>query len=103
MALSRFERLPRTVLLRRPTRRRRFAFGSVSFFSDTVARAAVTAPKKIFKTAIARNKVRRRIYHILRELLRNKKLSQSIVVFPTYAALTAPFTNLKESLQEVLK
>jgi ribonuclease P protein component len=39
-----------------------------------------TAPKKIFKTAVLRNRVRRRIYAAVREIISERKINPSMIV-----------------------
>ena len=99
-------RLPQTAFGLRPTRRVRFRYGSVSFFTHMphgVAghRVAVVVSKKIAKSAPLRNKIRRRVYHALRTLVPG--LTRSVVIFPTYQAAKVPYTELESALADVLR
>lgn len=100
--LSKKERVPRIAFTVRPISTSRFLYGSIKGFLANPA-AAVVVSKKVCKTAPLRNKVRRRVYSILRPLIRAGTLKRAVIVYPNKEAVTAPFQDLKKSLIEALK
>lgn len=65
--------------------------------------AAVVTSKKTYATAVARGKVRRRIYAVLASIHRTNGLKGQVIIYPNKKALAAPFAELKTSLEQVLK
>jgi ribonuclease P protein component len=63
---------------------------------------AVAASKKVFKTAVLRNKVRRRIYNALRstDII---SLPYSIVFIPNIEAIEAPYSALVSAIDTSCK
>ena len=100
--LARHERVPRELLTHPTGTRRSFRFGVMMFLNIPSVAAAVIVSKKNYKTATARNRVRRRVHHILRSLIRTGGLSRSVIVFPNVTALAAPFTLLKEEIENTI-
>ncbi len=99
--LAKKERVPRLMFTKRPTRTGRFLYGSIKEFSGPPA-AAVVVSKKVCKTAPMRNRTRRRVYSIVRGLLRRGIVKKTIIIFPTKDAATAPFQDLQKELERVL-
>lgn len=65
-------------------------------------KAAVVVSKKICPNAVSRNKLRRRIYAILRPVLSGGS-RYSIIVYPNKKALVAPFQKLRAALLAALQ
>lgn len=67
-------------------------------------RYGITVTKKIFKHAVDRNRVRRRIRPIMLALLvENTPIGQDIVLLPREAALNAPPETLEKDLKWAVK
>ena len=66
-------------------------------------RMAVVVSKKVDKTAVGRNRIRRRVYEILRKNmdLIPKKMDYVFVIF-SREVLTMPFSELEKSLGELV-
>ncbi|MES2134732.1 MAG: ribonuclease P protein component [Patescibacteria group bacterium] len=99
--LSKKERVSRLTFQKRPVRTGRFIYGSIKGFEGDPA-GAVVVSKKVCRTAPARNKLRRRIYNILRPLIRTKALQGNVIVYPNALAMKAPFQELKKELEKRL-
>lgn len=99
--LSKKERISRPDFSKRPIRTGRFAFGSFKVLPGAPG-AAVVVSKKTCKTAPARNRLRRRVYSILRPLIRVGALARPVIIYPNKLALTAPFQDLKKELEKCL-
>lgn len=66
-------------------------------------RLAVVISKKTHKSAVGRNRIRRRVYEILRHELPGFQQSYDIAVIITNAeALSAPHEDIKKSIQTML-
>ncbi len=63
---------------------------------------AIAAAKKVFKTAVERNKVRRRIYSAIRSA-KMENIPYSIVIMPNYEAIQAPYKKLVEAIETICK
>jgi ribonuclease P protein component len=63
---------------------------------------AVAASKKIFKTAVERNKVRRRIYSAVKAA-KMETLPYSIVFMPNREAIDAPYRTLVTAVETICK
>lgn len=96
--LRRAERLPHKVFTGRPKRRINFDFGSISLH-DGSNQVAVVVSKRVFKRAVDRNRLRRRVAHALKKL---RPLPTSCVVYPTQKALRADFSELVAALGDAL-
>lgn len=66
-------------------------------------KAAVIVPKKIYKSAVSRNKYRRILYTILNNAFKNKSLSIYCTVTFTKQIPHLSFTEIKEALENSLK
>ena len=96
--LRKAQRLPQTVFTGRPKHRINFDFGSVSLF-DGPKRAAVIISKKVARSAVDRNRIRRRMIHALRDL----KHTSGLAVYPSKAALTAKFADIQGALARAVE
>ncbi len=99
--LKKNERLSRARFAKKPFKRREFAYGSVSF-SEGEPGAAVVVSKKTCPTAVGRNRLRRRVYSVLRPLIRSGKVKSALIVYPRRTALEAPFGSLQSALISAL-
>lgn len=63
---------------------------------------AVVVGKKVFKRAVDRNRLRRRVYNILYRLSREKDLKSVYIILTKPAAAEASFPELKEALQKLI-
>ncbi len=78
-----------------------FLYGSVKKPAGP-ARAAVVLSKKTVPGAADRNRLRRRVYAILKQLVR-EDARHGIIVYPNRVALQASFEDLKRELSRVLE
>ncbi len=99
--LAKEERVSRLDFAKRPTAVVRFIYGSIKGFSGTPS-GAVVISKKTCPTAPERNKIRRRIYSIIRPLIRSGALTKPVIVYPNKAATIARFQDLKQELEKCL-
>lgn len=99
--LKKGARLPQAVFTRRPTRRARFRYGSVAFFASPTSQAAVVVSKKVERSAVDRNSLKRRVAHMLRTIV--PQLSESVVVYPTHEARVAPYEAVRLALEEACR
>lgn len=53
---------------------------SLKYVPSSELKFSPTAPKKTFKTAVSRNRTRRRIYGVVREITKTKKITPSLIV-----------------------
>lgn len=63
---------------------------------------AVVVPKKILKSAVKRNKVRRRMYDVLRRQSCSGGVCGVYILLMKPEGVTAPYTELKEALGTLL-
>jgi ribonuclease P protein component len=67
------------------------------------SRVAVVVSKKVIKSAVSRNRIRRRIYEFIRlQLPRFDKTSDVVVIVTSSEFLTMPATDLTEQLSQLL-
>lgn len=67
------------------------------------ARVAVVVSKKVHKSAVGRNRMRRRIYEVIRHELPSFRGAQDVVIIVTNAEVIAmPFEELKATLTSLL-
>ncbi len=101
--LSKTERLSRTSLsdLRGPSKR--FAYGSFRLTRAPATKGAVVAQKKIFKTAVLRNAVRRKTLAALRKIFRTGALGGGVVVYLSREAGAASSQEIEMSLRKALR
>ena len=60
--------------------------------------ASAVAPKKIFKTAVSRNKFRRRVYDVYERLLREKAVTGAYITIAKAGAQNLDYDSLKAEL-----
>ncbi len=96
------ERIPRAFLAKPKGKRALFRFGAMVFLPLIPPRVAVVVSKKTFRKAVSRNRARRRVLHILRELLRGGNITTSIILYPNTNALRAPFSELRQAIAETI-
>jgi RNase P protein component len=95
--------LPKEAFTSRAIRRVRFSHGSISYIPYMPVGVAVVVSKKIDKRAVARNRIRRRVYSVLRDVNKSTPLRESFIVFPTRTALTAPYAELKNAIEKNIR
>ena len=67
------------------------------------SRLAVVVSKKVIKSAVKRNRIRRRIYEYLRQKQNDIKPSQDIVIIVSLSeVLTIPHGELSECIEQLL-
>ena len=69
---------------------------------DNEHHVSVVVSKKVAKTAVMRNLIRRRMYDVIREILNTYQKRMVIVVFPTKEVATAPLSLIREQLHSLL-
>jgi ribonuclease P protein component len=104
--MRRYASLRRTADFSRLRQRgRRFATGSLTVYradpykSDPISVVGITVAKPVGK-AVVRNRVRRRVAAILREMLAGRRMRLLVVARPSAAA--APFSQLRNELERAL-
>jgi ribonuclease P protein component len=55
-------------------------FFTIKYVPASNFKFSPTAPKKIFKTAVARNRTRRRIYAVVRKIICKKNIKSNMIV-----------------------
>ena len=101
--LPRSQRLPKDLLKASRGTRVFFGFGSLLLLSRTPhPQAAVVVSKKTCPSAVLRNKLRRRVYHALRNLMKEGLVKTNLIVYPSRRALPAPFSDLERALGRAL-
>lgn len=83
----------------KPFFRTSLPWGSVSLYKNEGFKAAVVVSKKITKSAPERNRIRRRIYAVLRNF---SDKNVSLVVYAKKEAGTVPVGTMLEDLTKVL-
>lgn len=66
-------------------------------------RFAVVVSKKVHKGAVGRNRIRRRIYEIIRQRINEAKNYDVVIIISSSEALTMPANNLKDTLNSLLE
>lgn len=102
--------LPKKARLTRKDFDRFFAFGTrvhtpfftVVYTPHPTFHASVVVGKKVAAKAVARNKLRRRIYHILRDVARARTKEGVFIVLTKKDARVATPSILRESLERML-
>lgn len=74
----------------------RGTFVDIAVSSAPKSRFACVIAKKRIKRAVDRNKVKRKIYNIIREV--KPKTPNLIIVYPKITALTGNYVNIKEEI-----
>lgn len=66
-------------------------------------RFAVVVSKKVLKSAVGRNRIRRRIYEILRRRIEQAKNYDVVIIVSSVEALTLPPGELQETIYSLLE
>lgn len=78
-----------------------FLVRSANIPGQTAAKMSAVAPQKIFKTASARNNMRRKIYNASRAIISNLVSTASVAVFAKAPAANSDADTLATGLKEV--
>lgn len=82
-------------------RRLHSPFFTLVHTKDVPFHGSVVVGKKIFKRAVSRNQLRRRLYNILYRLSREKHLEGVYIVLTRPPAAKASFEELKSAVEEI--
>ncbi len=94
----------RVYRLGKPTRTGLFSLHTLSGEKVRVSKAAIVVSRKVHKSAVKRNRIRRRIYELVRPRLAEFKTPTEIVVTVYQADIAEmPIAELKSALDELLK
>lgn len=66
-------------------------------------RFAVVVSKKVLKSAVGRNRIRRKIYEILRGRIEQAKNYDVVIIVSSAEALTLPSSELQETIYSLLE
>lgn len=77
-----------------------FPWGTVSEYPQGPFKAAVVVSKKTLKTAVERNRVRRRLYAAAKTEIASK--GGTYTLFPRATVLKTPFSSIKQDLRTIL-
>lgn len=75
----------------------RGTFVDIAVSKAELSRFACVIAKKRVKRAVDRNKIKRKIYHIIHEIKPNSP--NLVVVYPKITALTGNYLNIKEEIR----
>ena len=78
-------------------------FTAVFYKGNTISHASVVVSKKTAKTAVVRNKQKRRFYELLEPYFRIIKAPITVVIYPKADALKASFSVLNIEIEKALK
>ena len=78
-------------------------FSGVIYKNDGLTRVAVVVSKKTAKTAVVRNRIRRRFYAALAHFLKDTDKGYLMVFYPKKEVATAPFPLLKSEVETTLR
>lgn len=78
-------------------------FSGVVYKNDIGARVAVVVSKKTARTAVVRNRIRRRIYNAIRQYLKNFLYPAFVVVYPKKEVSVVLFSALKTEIETALR
>lgn len=78
-------------------------FSAIFYNGATESRASVVVSKKIAKTAVARNTLRRRFYDLLAPYFKEISNPITVVVYPKTDALKTQFDVLGTEIEKALK
>lgn len=98
--LAKKERLPQAHFAKKPVATVRFLYGSIRKVG-TETGIAVVVSKKVSRTAVKRNLIRRRFYSVLRPLVRSGALRGSYILYPNKEAIQASFGDVERALYSV--
>lgn len=74
----------------------RGTFVDIAASPAQLSRFACVIAKKRIKRAVDRNRVKRKIYHIIREV--KPETSNLVIVYPKITTLSGQFSNIKEEI-----
>lgn len=77
-------------------------FSGVIYKNEGLSRAAVVVSKKTAKTAVVRNRIRRRFYSGLAPFFKDALKGHLMVFYPKKEVATAPFAVLKSEIEAAL-
>lgn len=97
--LARAQRLHPSALKERPSKRGRFLFGTLAYFTNYKGHAVIVS-KKVCRRAVDRNRLKRRVRHALYGL---SAPNYGVAIYPTKEALTVPYEELRSALEEALR
>lgn len=66
--------------------------------TEQFSRFSCVIAKKRIKKAVNRNSVKRKIYHIIREI--KPKASYLVIIYPKISALTSSYSHIKEEISK---
>jgi ribonuclease P protein component len=69
--------------------------------NDNISHFAVSIPKKVAKTAVSRNKIRRRIYSIIRKLKNSLISHKNLVLIAKNGIDKISFIKLTEEVEKI--
>lgn len=78
-------------------------FSGVIYKNDGLTRVAVVVSKKTAKTAVVRNRIRRKFYAALAPFLKDASKGRLMVFYPKKEVATVPFTVLKSEVETILR
>jgi len=76
-------------------------FSGTLYPSKTNTKFSVVVSKKTAKTAVSRNRIRRRFYSALEPLTRELKTAVLVVFYPKTSVVKIPFEGLKEEIRGI--
>ena len=97
--LSKKERLTKSDFVGlRPRIVFRGTFVDIAISQSQTSRFACVIAKKRIKRAVDRNKVKRKIYHIIREV--KPKSPNFVIIYPKITALNSNYSHIKEEISK---
>ncbi|OIP66502.1 MAG: hypothetical protein COV32_02985 [Candidatus Yonathbacteria bacterium CG10_big_fil_rev_8_21_14_0_10_43_136] len=78
-------------------------FTAVFYEGNTISRASVVVSKKTAKSAVDRNRQRRRFYDILAPYFKILSAPRTVVIYPKADAQKASFSVLNKEIEKALK
>lgn len=78
-------------------------FNATVYPTEKEVRVSVVVSKKTAKTAVARNRIRRRIYSVIELYLKKISHGSTIVIYPKAETKDASFELLKSEVEQALK
>ncbi|PIR85072.1 hypothetical protein COU15_02770 [Candidatus Kaiserbacteria bacterium CG10_big_fil_rev_8_21_14_0_10_45_20] len=85
---------------KKPLARGAFSWGTVSLFSGESFAVAVIVSKKVFKTAVMRNKARRRVYMAVKKV--GAEPDARLLVYPNRGFFDTSFRSMQEDIRTFL-
>lgn len=78
-------------------------FSTVFYKTGEITKVSIVVSKKTAKTAVSRNRLRRRFYEIISLFLNTLKTSRTIVIYPKKEAENIGFSVLLGEIEKALK